>query len=146
MTRKRRYPSWLFTGLGVLALLAGLAEGAVTASFLASAETAEGVIVDLRNIKAGYGRGHRKPRAFPEVRFQDASGRSWELLPEQGGGFHTWSIGQRVELGFPPGKPREARILGFWNQWTGTLMFLLGGIALVAWGRSRAAADQSPPS
>jgi hypothetical protein len=146
VTRKRRYPSWLFTGLGVLALLAGLAEGAVTASFLASAEKAEGVIVDIRNIKAGYGRGHRKPRAFPEVRFQDPSGRSWELLPEQGGGFHTWSIGQRVELGFPPGKPREARILGFWNQWTGTLMFVFGGIALVAWGRSRAAADQSPPS
>jgi hypothetical protein len=144
--RKGKYPSWLFTGLGVLALLGGMAYGVATASFLASAEKAEGVIVDIRNIKAGYGRAHRKPTAFPEVRFQDAAGQTWELIPEQGGGFHRWTVGERVALGFPPGKPREARILGFWNQWTGPLMLVLGGIALVAWGRSRAAGPQSPAS
>jgi hypothetical protein len=55
-------------------------------------------------------------------------------------------VGERVALGFPPGKPREARILGFWNQWTGPLMLVLGGIALIAWGRSRAAGPQSPAS
>ena len=61
--RPRVFAPGLLKALGVIAILGGLVDGAITASFLASAETAEGIVVDIRNIKAGYGRARRKPTA-----------------------------------------------------------------------------------
>jgi hypothetical protein len=134
----RKYPPWLFKVLGMLGLAIGLFLGARTAIFLASAERAPGEVVEIRRIHAGYGRAHRKPTEFPVVRFQDASGRTQEVMAEMGGGFHRWQTGQRVEVGYPPGQPRQARILGFWNQWTGAILSILSGLLLLAWGHARA--------
>ena len=137
MSRSRKFPPWLLYALGALALGFGLFLAAQSASFLASAERSTGEVVEVRRILAGYGRARKKPTEFPVVRFQDATGQAREVLAETGGGFHHWQAGQRVEVGYPPGQPRQARILGFWNQWTGPLVLLVGGVLLLAWGRYR---------
>jgi len=140
-----KFPSWLLSTLGVLALLFGAYLGVDTALFLASAEKSQGQVVEIRHIVAGYGRQRRQPTEFPVVRFQDSSGTWREEMADAGGGFHRWQVGEQVQVAYPQGKPRLARILGFQNQWAGPLLLLLGGIALLAWGRSRARAA-SPQS
>ena len=136
--RSGKTPPWLLSTFGVIVLAAGLYLGVDNARFLSSAERAQGQVVDIRRIHAGYGRARRKPTEFPVLRFQDASGTTREVTGESDGGWPGWRVGQRVEIGYPAGRPRQARILAFSSLWLGPVLLVAGGVALLAWARARA--------
>ena len=131
---------WTVRGL-VAASVACLAGGAVATAlvvrFAATAQRAEGVVVEnVRRFDRGGGDPQRSDATFrPVVRFTDAAGRPVVFESARGGSPPRYRPGDRVEVRYPPGDPAAARLASS-GQWTpplllATLAAVLAGTALL---------------
>lgn len=118
---------------------AGLLIGAAftyrnTASFLAEAEHADGVVIDLYRSRSGDSNTTR-----PVVRFTAADGEQVEFTSSFGSNPPAYSRGDEVRVLYRPSRPHDAEIDGFFALWGVTsilggigAVFLIIGIVLVA--------------
>ena len=124
---------FMLVGVAMLGVAGWLYES--TRSFVASAATADGTVVDLARS------GGSKSTWRPVVRFALPDGETVEFTGKVGSNPPSYQRGERVEVLYPPGAPQDAKIRDFLSLWfpatlvggLGALFFLIGaGITL--WG------------
>ncbi|AZQ75287.1 DUF3592 domain-containing protein [Streptomyces luteoverticillatus] len=109
--------------VGVLCLVVGLVFAGVSVSFLTDAKRARGTVVALdRQVDA----------AYPVVEFTPAGGTPRKFRDSAGSDPASYEVGERVEVLYRPGSPKDARINGFLSLWLGPL--ILGGVGLAFTG------------
>jgi len=109
-------------------LLAGIAmlAGAVfvyqsTSTFLATAITTKGTVVDLERSRSNNSTTYR-----PVVQFKDRAGREHEFTSSTGSNPPSYSTGESVEVYYLSEQPEMAKMSGFFALWGGAT--ILGGI------------------
>ncbi|NZA27241.1 DUF3592 domain-containing protein [Luteimonas sp. SJ-92] len=121
---------YLFAAIGVGMLLGALLLFSGTRSFLAEAVRAEGVVVDLERSRSSESTTYR-----PVVLFTAQDGQEATFVSSSGSNPPSHRRGERVQVLYPPGRPEEARIDGFFPLWgavvilggIGSAFFLIGG-------------------
>ena len=130
----------LFIGLGVLLLVAGAVFAVLTARFVASADRAEGTVVDrARSVDDEDG----SVVYFPIVRFTTAEARTVEFKSSAS---TSDEIGDRVDVLYDPDDPTDARLAGFFNIWGFSLIFGLIGTVFVGVSAIIVRRTRRPPS
>jgi len=124
----------VFAVLG-LAMLIGC--GALVKSnqdFLATAQSAEGRVIDLVYQSSGEGGAF-----YPMVRFRSADGREVTFRSRVGRNPASYAVGDPVMVLYDPQNPSDAMVESFFRLWFGPLMLsivgsLFGGIGWGYWG------------
>jgi hypothetical protein len=96
-----------------------------TRSFLKSAATADGVVIENVYHHSSRGSG----TYYPRVSFRTASGQ--DLILETGFGTRppSYRAGERVQVFYDPGNPAHFSINSFWSLWFVPILF--GGMGVV---------------
>ncbi|MCW9707889.1 DUF3592 domain-containing protein [Fodinibius salsisoli] len=93
-------------------------------AFLEKAITAEGTVVDLVVNRSSDSRTYS-----PVVEFLTQEGESIEFVSRTSSNPPSYSRGERVEVLYLLGEPRQAKINGFFSLWGGIL--IVGGLGLI---------------
>lgn len=116
--------------LGVLAVLIGVGLIAWAGSMiqdsrtlLATAKVTTGVVTDLRLHSS-----RRSTSYYPVVRYT-AEGVAHAIIGRSGSNPPAYSIGEKVQVIYPPGQPQAGRLNNFMDMWM--LPLFPGGIGLV---------------
>jgi len=114
----------VFTLVGI-----GLLVGAVfayrgTTSFLATAQSATGEVIDLLRARSSDSTTYK-----PMVRFVTASGQPVEFVSSVGANPPSYARGETVEVLYTPEAPQDARIKSFFSLWG--VATVLGGVGCV---------------
>ncbi len=104
-----------FFGVGLLLLAVAGFLTVRTASFLARASSAPGVVIELRETRDSDGGTLYRP----VVRFAPRSGGDLTIESSMGTAPPAFSVGERVEVLYAPDNPRDARIRSFGSLWFG---------------------------
>lgn len=126
---------YVFSALGIALLAGALYWVQNTRTFLAQASTAQGTVVDLVR-----SRSSNSDTYAPVVRFVTEKGEKIEFTSSTSSNPPSHSQGERVEVLYQSGAPRDARIKGFVSLWLGSmilgglgsLFFLIGGGMVLA--------------
>ena len=112
-------------GLGMLVGSVFLYES--TTAFIATAERAEGTVIELvRN------RSSDSTTYAPIVEFVTAQGRKVEFRSSTSSNPPAYSRGEKVAVLYSPSSPEQAKIDGFFSVWGGTVILAgLGGVFFV---------------
>lgn len=119
--------------VGVVFLIVGVAIGADTVSFLASAERTEGVVVELteRTSTSRDTDGHTRTSTtwYPTVEFSTGAGETVTFESSVGSDPPTHDVGEEVPVAYDPANPSDAKVA------TGLSLYLLplifGGLGVV---------------
>ena len=106
----------LFSGVGVVLLVAAALVTGSTLTFRAEAQSAQGTVVELDSGK-------------PVVEFVDPDGATHRIVGSVSSDPPAFDLGERVGVRYRPGQPAEARIDGLLESWFGPI--LLGGLGTV---------------
>ncbi|RVU28008.1 DUF3592 domain-containing protein [Streptomyces antnestii] len=124
----------VFIGFGVLFLAIGLTFTWVTASFVADAKRARGMVVELDwrtdHSSSSY-RKHQnddKPMAYPVVTFTPAGGPERTFRSTSGSNPPSYDRGEWVEVLYRADSPQDAKIDGFASLWLGPVIFSAFGL------------------
>jgi Protein of unknown function (DUF3592) len=122
---------------GVLATVVGLALAGVgtwfrmtTSQFMAEAERAEGLVVDVRVVEGI----DRDQTWYPMVVFRAANGQRVQFEAPTGSGRDSYHRGDRVPVAYDPRKPQDARIVSFATYGLPLVFILVGGAAILVGG------------
>ena len=116
----------LLAGAGLVA--AAVVVGAQTASYVARAERATGVVTGVETRRAG---GSRSEIAlFPVVEFRPAGGGPPRRFRGEGGGARDYRVGDEVDVLYLPDPPRDPRITGLAAVWSRAAGLLFAGVLL----------------
>jgi hypothetical protein len=116
-----------------------------TSSFVQSAATAQGVVVDLLPSRS---RDSGTYTYAPVVDFVDQNGKQIEFSSSTSSNPPSYHKGEKVEVLYDPGRPQHAKIHGFFSLWGGAIIvagigavfFLIGaGIMAVSAFKGRSA-------
>lgn len=126
-----RWPRIAILALGgVFLVAAALYWVAGVIELTAQGERAPGLVQDIEVRKV---RG--TPLRHPVVIFEAGDDRLVRITDRAGLWPSPFEIGQQVEVVYPPGQPREARVVSFWTLWLLPLLTLVFGslCGLAAW-------------
>jgi hypothetical protein len=115
---------YVFTALGLCMLVGAFFIYRSTSGFLASAQTAEGTVIDLVASRSSDSTTYR-----PVVRFVTDDGRTIEFTSSAGSNPPSYSRGETVPVLYTPKTPEDAKINGFFALWGGVT--ILGGLGAV---------------
>jgi hypothetical protein len=129
---KFRLAMWALFAAGVAVL--GLAGSLVadTRSFLARAQTANGVVVDLvasHSTSSSFGRNSQDVYC-PVVEFAGPGGRPITFRSDTGTSPPAFRRGEKVIVHYDPAEPEKARLDGFFDLWF--FPALVGGFGAIA--------------
>jgi hypothetical protein len=127
----------LCSGMGLTFVACGLWFFHRTCTFLATAATAWGEVIDLETRRA-YGRQGKRSYVYsiyhPVVRFPLPDGEMVQFTSQIGSTPPEFQVGQSVKVLYHPAQPQSARIQGFWELW-GQATFCAGlGVILLFFG------------
>lgn len=133
-------------GLAGMGMLAGaIALGVSTRHFVASAQHAEGTVIDLLPSRSSSG---DSVLYSPVVEFKTPDGREFEVRSSVASDPPSYHEGEKVTVLYRPEAPGNAQISGFFSLWGGTLVLgILGAVffsigaalwAVPAWSSRRA--------
>jgi len=130
-------------GAGMLA--AAIALGTSTRLFIASAQHAEGTVIDILPSRSSSG---DSVLYSPVVAFTTADGREFEVRSSVASDPPGYQEGDKVTVLYTPDAPDHAQISGFFSLWgatmvmgiLGTVFFCIGAVlwAVPAWSARRA--------
>jgi hypothetical protein len=136
MTTKtvRRLPQFLgfmFLLMGIPCLLGSLYFAADSYRLVKEGDRAEGRVVELaqrRGSKSGW-------VYAPVFRFETAGGKAHVIQSSSASNPPSYEVGDRVMVLYPPGKPNDAIIQGFFELWGAALIIgsvggVIGGIGI----------------
>ena len=115
---------YVFTLVGAAMLVGASLWYLNTTRFLATAESAQGTVVDLKPSISGDSTTYR-----PVVRFTSRKGEPVDFTSSVGSNPPSYSRGDKVEVVYQPGSPQQARINGFFSLWGGPL--ILGAMSVI---------------
>ena len=119
---------YIFTIIGLGMLVGTFFIYKNTASFLETAVTAEGTVVDLRESSSSNSSSSSIMYA-PVVSFKDDQGKTIEFTSSTSSNPPSYSTGEIVEVLYAPKTPQDAKIKGFFSIWLGAI--ILGGLGSV---------------
>jgi Protein of unknown function (DUF3592) len=119
----------LLMALGVGCILLGAYLAWLTLSFARDAVRTTGEVVSYHEIRDG-----DESRYRPRVRFRTASGEIVTTSGQLAAGGKRFEIGTQVPVTYRPGKPTEARIALFTDNWLGASLAAVIGVAGLAGG------------
>ena len=124
--KKLRVLIYIFLGIGGLMLLGALLLWNNTRRFIANADTAQGKVVELIEVRdTDDGSISYKP----VVTYEAANGRSITFTASFSSKPAPYDVGESVEVLYAPHDPHDARIKGFSSLWLGPT--ILGGLGMV---------------
>jgi hypothetical protein len=129
--------------IAAVLLVAGLVTGWSSWTDLASAERADGAVVELVRVKSPQAQSPKKGQAIskgpayaPVVEYQ-VGGQTYRIQGHVAASPPAYSVGDRVQVLVPPERPAEGRIESFSEQWLvpaalggGGLLFGVVGLAM----------------
>ncbi|WP_285579130.1 DUF3592 domain-containing protein [Actinoallomurus iriomotensis] len=122
----------VFGLVGLVLLCVGIAVAASTASFLASADRADGTVVALtartNTTRSSSGHVRTSTHWYPTVRFT-VDGRSYSFQSSTGNNPPAYEEGDGVPVAYDPDDPSDARIASFWSAFLAPL--IVGGLSMV---------------
>ncbi|MGU3494904.1 DUF3592 domain-containing protein [Xanthobacteraceae bacterium A53D] len=127
-----RYLPLLFLLIGLLMLAVSGMLVWRTETFVAEAETAQGVVIDMERFRDSDCRNCYL--YSPVVRFEARGGQeitfttSWRSRPAR------YSRGERVEVLYPADNPQDAEIVGLMSLWGGSIITGILGLAFSFFG------------
>jgi hypothetical protein len=127
----------LMVGFGILTLVGGVAL-VETQRFLAGAEGARGVVVDVVEVVKRERTGSGSSRGFtnrtyfhPVVRFTTAREQVVQFQSDEGATRPAYRVGDTVEVLYDPANPRNARLDTWSSRWgLATICLGLGAFGL----------------
>lgn len=138
---------WLIGVIGLGMLLGAGFLFQHTREFVASAEEAQGEVIDLVRSRKRIGSGMDQSATYkPVVQFSTNDGREVEFTSTTGSNPPAFTRGERVEVLYQPGTPERAKIASFFQLWgmplivggIGAVFALLGlGFVFFRWRRKR---------
>ena len=121
--------SYIFLGVGALMLLGALLLWNSTRRFIADAESAQGRVVELIEVRD---EDDGSISYKPVVTYETANGRSITFTASFSSKPAPYDVGESVEVLYAPQDPHDARIKGFSSLWLGPT--ILGGLGVVFTG------------
>lgn len=120
----------IFTLIGIGMLVGALLFYRSTRSFLAKALSTEGTVIDfIASRSTSSSSGTSSYTYQPVVVYTDANGDITQFVSSVGSNPPDYSVGERVEVLYLPGKTQEAKINSFFSLWGGVaILGALGGI------------------
>jgi len=115
---------YVFTALGLGMLVGAFFVYRSTSGFLATAQTAQGTVIELVRSQSNDSTTYR-----PVVRFVTAEGRSIEFVSSSGSNPPSYARGETVPVLYAPQTPEDAKINGYFALWGGAT--ILGGLGAV---------------
>ncbi len=115
---------YVFTLIGVGLLLGALLSYRHTMNFLAEAEVAQGIVIELERRRSSDSTVY-----YPRVEFTDRRGRSHQFSANVGSNPPSYSRGEQVTVFYLRDNPAQAKIGGFFSLWG--LPLILGSIGAV---------------
>ena len=123
--KKPGFLSVLFGVIGLGLLAGALALALNTRSFISTAKTAQGSVIELIEKRDSDG----SVTYTPVVAFTADSGSNVNFTSSFSSNPASYDVGEAVEVLYSPDNPNEARIRGFGSLWLGPT--ILGGIGTV---------------
>ncbi|NUS00969.1 MAG: DUF3592 domain-containing protein [Nonomuraea sp.] len=122
----------IFGVIGLILVGVSIALAASTASFLASAQHADGTVVAMTarttSTRSSDGRVRRQTSWYPTVEFT-ADGRRYSFRSSTGSNPPSYTKGEGVAVAYDPDDPSDARIASFWSAYLAPL--IVGGLGLL---------------
>lgn len=140
--KKVRWIFLLFAFAGIVLLAVGVYTARSTRRFLATAESAAGVVIENVWRYSSSSNGGNSGTYHPRVRFRTRTGQDMEFVSNTGSMPAAYRQNEAVTIVYDPEDPAHASINGFWSLWLGTviatglgIVFALVGIVSLAWMR-----------
>ncbi len=123
----------LFLALGLPFFIFGMKEFFQVTSFVAAAEQADGIIIEMKEKPNKY---------YPLVRFQTASGETFEFTSGNGTNPPMYEVNEHVPVLYNCADPSYAVINSFIEIWLGPTIYTALGLLLLvyngfAWVKAR---------
>ncbi|MEV0616422.1 DUF3592 domain-containing protein [Nonomuraea sp. NPDC050404] len=122
----------IFGLIGLVLLGVGIVLAASTATFLASAQRADGTVVAMTErtttTRGSGGQARSSTSWYPTVEFT-IDGRRYSFQSSTGTNPPSYREGDGVEVAYDPGNPSDARIAAFWSAFLAPL--IVGGLGVV---------------
>jgi len=135
---------YTFTAAGLLMIVLAVIWYANVRAFVARAAVAPGTVVDLLPSRSDNSTTWR-----PVVRFTSADRQDVQFSSSVSSNPPSYSKGEKVEVLYSQGNPRDAKVNGFFSLWGGPsiiggvgAVFLLVGASIIAVGRMRAGQNE----
>ncbi|OGF05363.1 MAG: hypothetical protein A2273_04435 [Candidatus Edwardsbacteria bacterium RifOxyA12_full_54_48] len=119
---------FLFGGLGLASLTAGLVWGAKRAALFRTGLIAQGRVVAMHQGEVVDDEESPRPSYYPMVEFRTPDGRSFQFKGSTGSSSPEFTIGAEVEVRYNPQKPQQAQLAKFSHFWLGPLLLTIGGL------------------
>lgn len=131
---------YVFTVIGLALLVGAFFAYRSTSGFLATAQTAQGTVIDLVPSRSSDSTTYR-----PVVRFVTAEGRPIEFASSSGSNPPSYARGESVQVLYAPQTPEDAKINGYFALWgattilgaLGAVFFAIGGGIFLAGSLTR---------
>lgn len=139
--KKHGWVSWLFAGLGAALLVGALALALNTRKFIASADRAQGTVVEMIPVRD---KDDGSMTYKPVVEYTSKRGQKITFTSSFSSNPPSYSVGETVDVLYAPDEPLDARIDGFGSLWLGPLIlsfigaiFATIGLAILLISRAR---------
>ncbi|MDQ7797433.1 MAG: DUF3592 domain-containing protein [Candidatus Edwardsbacteria bacterium] len=119
---------FLFGGLGLASLIAGLVWGAKRAALFRTGLIAQGRVVAMQQGEVADDEESPRPSYYPMVEFRTPDGRSFQFKGSTGSSSPEFAIGAEVDVRYNPQKPQQAQLAKFSHFWLGPLLLTVGGL------------------
>ncbi|MBW4564695.1 MAG: DUF3592 domain-containing protein [Mojavia pulchra JT2-VF2] len=129
----------IFAGIGSIFAVTGIMFGINTHSFVGTAVSTQGTVIDLKLHLSTDSKGRSSSFYYPVVKFAPNSGEPIIFESNAGSKPPAFTKGQQVEVLYDPQKPKSAMINSWFELWflpamftgMGSLFVLIGGTVLV---------------
>ncbi|MBF2007665.1 MAG: DUF3592 domain-containing protein [Chlorogloeopsis fritschii C42_A2020_084] len=129
----------IFGGIGGIFAVIGIIFGVNTHSFVGTALSTQGTVIDLELRSSTDSKGRSSSVYYPVVKFAPSSGEQTIFKSNTGSNPPAFTKGQQVEVLYNPQKPNSAMINSWLELWflpamftgMGLIFVLIGGVTLV---------------
>ncbi|MCY1401675.1 hypothetical protein D9M71_167980 [compost metagenome] len=121
---------YVFSLVGVVLLIGGAIAYKSSEEFLLEAVSTPGTVVALVKSRSSDSITYQ-----PVVEFVGNDGKSFDFTSSSGSNPPSYSVGEKVEVLYPPANPQDAKINSFFDLWGGAVvMAVMGGIFFLIGG------------
>ncbi len=129
----------IFAGIGSIFAVTGIIFIINTRSFIDTAVSAQGTVIDLKLRSSTDSKGRSSSVYYPVVKFTPSNGEPTTFESNSGSKPPAFKKGQQVEVLYHPQEPNSAMINSWLELWflpgmftgMGSLFVLIGGVPLV---------------
>jgi hypothetical protein len=118
----------IFGGMGLTALIGGLAWGAKRIFLYKNGVAATGVVVETYQSSSTDSDGHSSVSYYPVVEFRTSDGRTCRFKGSTGSSSPDFEDGAVVKLRYNPSDPNEAQLTNFSQFWLGPVAITAAGL------------------